>query len=60
MLKLRDFSCRECGLHWEALSQETTGVKCPRCGGIDTRFAFSPQAIKVNGQGAYTNKMKVT
>lgn len=58
MKKLRDYSCRECGLHFEALTEDTTNVKCPRCGGIDTHFMLAPLAIKVNGQGAYTNKMK--
>ena len=59
MLKLRDFTCRECGFHWEVLTKELEGIHCPRCNGVDTRFAYSPQAIKVTGIGAYTNKMKV-
>lgn len=59
MKKLRDFKCKKCGFIFEKLSDKTLFETCPRCGNNDTEFMFAPQAIKVTGQGAYTNRMKV-
>lgn len=60
MRVIRDFECRECGLVFTRLSSYSEKEHCPRCNGIDTKSIFSPAAIKVTGQGAYTNKMKTT
>jgi len=59
MKKLRDFKCNKCGFLFEKLTEKTLYESCPQCGNNDTEFVHSPQAIKVNGVGAYTNKMKV-
>jgi putative FmdB family regulatory protein len=60
MRVIRDFECRECGFVFTKLTENREKEHCPRCNGVDTRSIFAPLAIKVHGQGAYTNKMKVT
>lgn len=59
MRVIRDFKCRECGLVFDRYSDKNNGENCPRCNGVDTKSILSAAAIKVTGQGAYTNKMKV-
>lgn len=59
MKKLRDFVCRDCGKTFEKFTESVHIVECPHCGSGACTFLHSPQAVKVNGQGAYTNKMKV-
>lgn len=58
-LKLYDFKCYECDLEFEKLVKYTFDIECPRCGCTHTERIPSANSIKVNGQGAYTNKMKV-
>ena len=59
MRRIRDFECRECGLVFDRYTDKKEKEHCPRCNGVDTKSLISPPAIKVNGQGAYTTKMKV-
>ncbi len=58
-LMLRDFVCRDCGKEFEKLTKDIHIVECPFCGSGAVTFLHSAQAIKVNGQGAYSNKMKI-
>lgn len=57
MKKLLDFRCSGCGFEFEKFST-TDKTECPLCGETANKLLSSP-AIKVNGVGAYTNKMKV-
>lgn len=59
MRRIRDFECRECGFVFDRYSDKVEKEYCPRCNGVDTKAIISASAIKVNGQGAYTNRMKV-
>ena len=59
MLMLRDFVCRDCGHDFEKLTDGIHFVECPNCGSSACTFLPAANAIKVNGQGAYSNKMKV-
>ena len=59
MKLVKVYECRECGLVFDRYSDKTQNERCPRCNGVDTKSIMSPVSIKVNGQGAYTNKMKV-
>lgn len=59
MLKLRDFLCLDCNTSFEKMVKSIYDVECPHCGSSKTQFQHSPLAIKVNGEGAYSNKMKV-
>lgn len=59
MKKLFDFLCSDCGHEFEKFAEGTQKVECPSCGSTSTTKLISPSAIKVAGQGAYTNKMKV-
>lgn len=56
---LRDFVCRDCGKEFEKMTNDIHFVECPHCGSFACTFLHAPQAIKVNGQGAYSNKLKV-
>ncbi len=59
MRKIRAFKCNECGKEFEQLVEDGCRPPCPDCKSQDIRFNYTALAIKVNGQGAYTNKMKV-
>lgn len=59
MRKLRDYLCTDCGKEFEKLVKDGTQVECVYCGSTKTTVQFSPNAIKVTGQGAYSQKMKV-
>lgn len=59
MLKMFDLKCRDCGKEFEKLVKSFADVECPYCGSTKTERMFSANAIKVNGAGAYTHKMKV-
>lgn len=57
--KVYDFKCKECNKDFEKLVKSVSDVECPFCGSLNTEHQLSANSIKVNGQGAYTNKMKV-
>jgi putative FmdB family regulatory protein len=59
MLKMYDFKCNDCSKEFEKLTKGTEAVECPFCGSTQTERMLSANSIKVNGQGAYTNRMKV-
>jgi len=54
-----DMLCTDCGKEFEKLIKSFADVECPYCGSLSTTPLPSAASIKVNGQGAYTNKMKV-
>lgn len=58
-MRLYDFKCIDCGQQFEKLVKTQYGVECPKCGSTKTETQISAPSIKVNGQGAYTNRMKV-
>lgn len=59
MKVIREFYCSDCKDTFDKITKETEGVECPKCGSLDTKQVIGTSAFKVNGQGAYTNKMKV-
>ena len=59
MKALRDFRCSDCKETFDKITDKTTNIECPKCGSLNTEQVIGASAIKVNGQGAYTNKMKV-
>ena len=54
-----DFVCHDCGREFEKLVKSIADIECPFCGSTHTQKQLAANSIKVNGQGAYTNKMKV-
>lgn len=59
MLKMYDFKCNDCGKEFEKVVKSIADIECPFCGSTHTQRQLSANSIKVNGDGAYTNKMKV-
>jgi len=59
MLKMYDLLCTDCGKEFEKLIKSFADIECPFCGSLSTTPLPSAASIKVNGQGAYTNKMRV-
>ena len=60
MRKIKSFKCNTCGAEYDALVEDGRRAPCDTCKSHDVVFVITAPAIKVNGQGAYTNKMKTT
>lgn len=59
MRRMQSFKCNTCGAEYERLVEEGCRAPCDTCNSLDVVRTITAPAIKVNGQGAYTNKMKV-
>lgn len=60
MIKVRDYICNHCGHQFESFVTYDSEVQlCPKCNSANTQNILSSSSFKVNGQGAYTNRMKV-
>lgn len=59
MLKMYDFICNSCGHAFEKLVPDLATQQCPKCQDYNTERVIAPLSIKVTGDGAYTNRMKV-
>jgi len=59
MIKVYDFECYDCGKTFEKAVKSIADIECPFCGSTHTQRKITAPSIKVNGEGAYTNKMKV-
>ena len=60
MRKIQSFKCNNCGAEYDAYCEDGSRAPCDTCKSQDVVKVITAPAIKVNGQGAYTNKMKVT
>lgn len=59
MRKLKAFKCEDCQHEFERLVDNGEIPECPSCHSNNTRFCYSSLAIKVNGIGQYSSKMKI-
>lgn len=60
MRKIKSFKCNTCDHTYDAYVEDGHRAPCTKCNSRDIVFVITAPAIKVNGQGAYTNKMKVS
>lgn len=60
MRKIKSFKCNNCGAEYDALVEDGRRAPCDTCKSSDVIFVITAPAIKVTGQGAYTNKMRTT
>ena len=56
---MQSFKCNTCGAEYERYVEAGRRAPCDTCNSMDVVHTITAPAIKVNGQGAYTNKMKV-
>lgn len=59
MRKMQSFKCNTCGAEYARLVEDGSRAPCDTCHSMDVVKVITAPAIKVNGQGAFTNKMKV-
>ena len=60
MIKVRDYICSDCGEQFEKfVTYDSEEVECPKCGSNKNTQTLSGSSFKVQGSGAYTNKMVV-
>lgn len=56
---MQNLHCNTCNHDYESYSEAGTRPPCTKCNSHDIVFRITAPAIKVTGQGAYTQKMKV-
>ncbi len=59
MRKMQSFKCNNCNSQYDAYVEEGHRAPCDTCKSVDVVKVITAPAIKVTGQGAYTQKMKV-
>lgn len=59
MIKVYDFTCKDCGHTFERFVKDISDVECPYCGSKDVEKGVSAGSIKATGMGVYDRKMRV-
>jgi putative FmdB family regulatory protein len=57
---LQAFKCNTCNAEFERLVERGHLAPCDTCHSLDVVRVITAPAIKVTGQGAYSQKMKTT